>query len=164
MQVVERIPPKTPEFADVKEKVRSALVKEKQDQQAWEDANALLSALKSGGSLSSESKKYKIELKSTGFFKRNDSIPGIGFQRQVIEATFKLSEDKKLPEEVIKDGQGYYVIQFRKRKDPDPLGFSSEEKRIKQSLLEQKKTRVYQSFLEQIRSKSEITTKEGFLE
>jgi parvulin-like peptidyl-prolyl isomerase len=69
-----------------------------------------------------------------------------------------------LPEEVIKDGQGYYVIQFRKRKGPDPLGFGSEEKRIKQSLLEQKKTRVYQAFLEQIRSKSEITIKEGFLE
>ncbi len=60
--------------------------------------------------------------------------------------------------------EGYYVIQFRKRKDPDPLGFGSEEKRIKQSLLEQKKTRVYQAFLEQIRSKSEITIKEGFLE
>lgn len=164
LQVVEKIPPKTPEFADVKDKVRSALVKEKQDQQAGKDANAFLSALKSGASLNSESKKYKTEPKSTGFFKRNDSIPGIGSQPGIIEAAFKLSDERKLPEEVIKDGQGYYVIQFRKRKDPDPLGFGSEEKRIKQSLLEQKKTRIYQAFLEQIRSKSEITIKEGFLE
>ncbi len=164
LQVVERIPAKIHEFANVKEKVRSALMKEKQDQQAREDANALMSALKSGESLSSESKKYEIELKSTGFFKRNDSIPGIGFQRQVIEAAFKLSDNKKLAEEVIKDGQGYYVIQFRKRKDPDPLGFGSEEKRIKQSLREQKKARIYNAFVEQIKSKSEITIKEEFLE
>ncbi len=162
LQVVEKIPSKTHEFADVKDRVRSALVKEKQDQQARKDAHALLSALKSGESLSSESKKYKIEPKTTGFFKRNDSIPGIGFQRQVIEAAFKLSENKKLPEEVIEDGQGYYVIQFRKRKDPDPLGFGPEEKRIKQSLLEQKKARTYQAFKEQIRSKSEITIEEEF--
>jgi hypothetical protein len=139
-------------------------VKEKQGQQARKDANAFLSALKSGASLNSESKKYNIEPKTTGFFKRNDSIPGIGSQPKIIEAAFELSDERKLPEEVIQDSQGYYVIQFRKRKDPDPLGFGSEEKRIKQSLLEQKKTRVYQAFLEQIRSKSEITTKEGFLE
>ncbi len=164
LQVTEKIPPRIPEFADVKDKVRAALVKEKQDQQAWEDANAFLTALKSGESLSSESKKYKIEPKTTGFFKRNASIPGIGSQPEIIKTAFKLSDERKLPEEVIKDGQGYYVIQFRKRKGPDPLGFGSEEKRIKQSLLEQKKTRVYQAFLEQIRSKSEITIKEGFLE
>ncbi len=164
MQVAEKIPPRIPEFEDVKDKVRSALVKEKQDQQAGKDANAFLSALKSGESFYPESKKYKIEPKITGFFKRNGAIPGIRSQPEIIEAAFKLSDARKLPEEVIKDGQGYYVIQFRKRKDPDPLGFGSEEKKIKQSLLEQKKTRVYQAFLEQIRSKSEITTKEGFLE
>jgi peptidyl-prolyl cis-trans isomerase D len=140
------------------------LVKEKQDQQAHKDANAFLSALKSGESFYPESKKYKLEPKITGFFNRNDSIPGIGSQPEIIAAAFKLSDQRKMPEEVIKDGQGYYVVQFRKRKDPDPLGFGSEEKRIKQSLLEQKKARVYQAFLEQIRSKSEITIKEGFLE
>lgn len=163
LQTVEKIPPKLPEFEDIKDRVRADLIKEKQDQKAREEAHTLLAALKSGKSLSSEAKNYKLEPKSTGFFKRDDSIPEIGFQRKMAETAFKLSDDKKFPEEVIKDEQRYYVIQFKERKDPDPLGFSSEEQNIKLSLLEQKKARVFNAYLEQLKSKSKITIKEEFL-
>ncbi|MFH1994057.1 MAG: SurA N-terminal domain-containing protein [Pseudomonadota bacterium] len=163
LQVVEKIPSKIPEFEAVKDRARADLIKEKQDQKAREDANTLLAALKSGKALGSEAKNYKLETKSTGFFKRDDSIPEIGFQRKIAETAFKLSDDKKFPEEVIKNGQRYYVIQFKERKSPDSLGFGSEEQNIKLSLLEQKKARIFNAYLEQIKSKSKITIKEDFL-
>jgi len=164
LQVVEKMPPQIPEFETVKEKVRNDLVKEKQDQKARDDADALLAALKIGESLSSAGKNYKQDPVSTGFFKRGDSVPSVGFESEINASAFKLSENRKLPENVIKGSKKYYVIQFKERKDPDPLGFDSEEKEITQSLLVQKQTRMFNSFLEQIKNNSEITIQEGFLE
>jgi peptidyl-prolyl cis-trans isomerase D len=164
LQVMEKMPPQVPEFEAVKDEVRKDLVKEQQAQKAREDAAEFLAAIKSGESLSSASKNYKLTPTSTGFFKRNDSVPNIGFQREINATAFTLSESKKLPDDVIKGGQKYYVIQFKERQDPDSFGFDSEAKTIKDRLLVQKATRLFNSYLEQIKSNSEITIKEGFLE
>jgi hypothetical protein len=69
-----------------------------------------------------------------------------------------------LPEELINGVKGYYVIQFRDRKTPEIEELDKEKPSIKQKLLQQKKTRVFDAFLAQLRSKSDITIKEGFLE
>ena len=69
-----------------------------------------------------------------------------------------------MPENVIKGAKGYYVIQLRDRKMPEFEGFNEEKTAITQRLLQQKKARTFNELLAQIRSKSEITIKEGFLE
>ena len=164
LQVVEKLPPKVPEYENVKDRVRADLAKEMQNQRAQKDANVLLEALKAGNTMDSESRNYKLVPKATGFFKRNDSIPGIGFDRKIIEAAFNLSEAKRLPEDILQSRQGYYVIQFKDRKKPDPIGFGAEEQKIRQALLEQKKAKTFNAYLEQIKSKSEITIKKELLE
>jgi parvulin-like peptidyl-prolyl isomerase len=69
-----------------------------------------------------------------------------------------------LPEKIIKGAKGYYVIQFRDRKTPEIEQINKEKTSIRQKLLQQKKTRVFNAFLAEIRSNSQITIKEGFLE
>jgi len=69
-----------------------------------------------------------------------------------------------LPEKLIEGAAGYYIIEFRDRKTPEIEEADKEKTSIKQKLLQQKKTRVFDAFLAQIRSNSEITIKEGFLE
>jgi len=69
-----------------------------------------------------------------------------------------------LPENVQKGSKGYYVIQFKDRKISDPENFSKEKEEITNRLLEQKKSGIFDALLAQIKSKSEITIKEGFLE
>ena len=164
LQVIEKIPEKIPELKQVKEKVRVDLIQEKREEKAKEDANTFLTALKSGKSMTTESKQFNLTSTTTGFFKRNDSIPKIGFDREVSKAAFQLTPEKKLPEKLIKGTKGYYVIQFRDRKTPEFEEADKEKPLIKQKLLQQKKTRVFDAFLAQIRSNSEITIKEGFLE
>jgi len=164
LQVIEKIPEKIPELKKVKEKVRVDLIQEKQEAKAKKDADTYLSALKSGKSMTTESKHFNLTLTTTGFFKRNDSIPKIGFEREVSKAAFQLTPEQKLPEKPIKGTKGYYVFQLKDRKTPEFEKFNTEKASIKQRLLQQKKARTFDALLAQIRSNSEITIKEGFLE
>ena len=164
LQVIEKIPEKIPELKQVKEKVRVGLIQEKQEAKAKADATTFLAALKSGKSMIMESKPFNLTPTTTGFFKRNDSIPKIGSDREVSKAAFQLSPEKKLPEKFIKGVKGYYVIRLKDKKTPEFEKVGQEKTSIKQKLLQQKKTRVFDAFLAQIRSNSEITIKEGFLE
>jgi peptidyl-prolyl cis-trans isomerase D len=164
LQVIEKIPEKISELKQVKEKVRVDLIKEKQEATAKEDATTFLSALKSGKSMITESKQFNVTPTTTGFFERNDSIPKIGFDRELSKAAFQLTPEKKLPEKLIKGAKGYYVIQFRDRKTPEFEEVDKEKTSIRQKLLQQKKTRVFDAFLAQLKSNSEITIKQGFLE
>ena len=164
LQVIDKIPPKTPELDKVKKEVKADLVKQRQEAKAQKDANTYLSALKSGNSMSTESRRFNLTPTTTGFFKRNDSIPKIGTEREIAKAAFQLTNEIKLPEKVIKGIKGYYVIKFRDRKMPEFEGFNKEKAVIRQRLLQQKKDRTFDALLAQIRSKSEITIKEEFLE
>jgi peptidyl-prolyl cis-trans isomerase D len=164
LQVIEKIPQKIPELNQVKEKVRVDVIRETREAKAKEDATTFLAALKSGKSMVTESKQFDLTPTTTGFFNRDDSIPEIGFDRVVSQAAFQLTPEKKLPENLIKGAKGYYVIQFRDRKTPELKEVEKEKPSIRKKLLQQKKTTVYDAFLAQIRSKSEITIKEEFLE
>lgn len=164
LQLADKIQPKIPALDKVKEKVRLELIKEKQDEKAKADSETLLATLKSGKTMDTESKKFNLTPKTTGFFKRNGSIPEIGFERDIAEVAFQLTDKKQLPENVLKSSKGYYVIQFKDKKISDPENFSKEKEEMKNRLLAQKKSSIFDALLAQIKSKSEITIKEGFLE
>ncbi len=163
LQVVDKIPPKIPEFDKIKENVKTDLVKEKQEEKAKADSTAFIAALKNGKNMGTESKHFNLTPKTTGFFKRNGSIPKIGFERDIAEAAFQLTSENKLPKNVLKSAKGYYVIQFKDRKIPETDAFDKEKEEIKKRLFAQKKSRILDAMLAQIKSRSDISIKEGFL-
>jgi len=163
LQLLDKIPPEIPPIEKVEIEVRVDLIKEKQDQKAKADSSAFLAALKSGKTMNDAGKQFDLEPKTTGFFNRNSSIPNIGFERDISEAAFQLTREKKLPENVLKGSKGYYVIQFKDRKIPDSDAFEKEKEDIKERLLAQKKSEIFDALLAQLKSKSDISIKEGFL-
>jgi peptidyl-prolyl cis-trans isomerase D len=138
-------------------------VKDRQEEKAKKDADGFLSALKSGESMIKATKKFGVTPAASGFFKRNDSIPNIGPEREVAQTAFKLSNGKKFPDAAIKGEKGYYVIRLKERKIPDSKGFGKEQAKIKASLLQQKNLRAFEEYLAQIKKRSEISIEEGFL-
>jgi len=163
IQLMDKIPPKIPEFTQVKETVRADWVEEKQGEKAKADANSFLAALKNGKSMDAESKQFNLTPASTGFFKRSDSIPNIGPEREISETAFQLTNEKKLAENAIEGAKGYYIIQFSGRKTPEAENFNKEKGDIEKRLLAQKESRTFDALLTQIRSKSDISIKEEFL-
>ncbi|MBW1891279.1 MAG: SurA N-terminal domain-containing protein [Deltaproteobacteria bacterium] len=158
LQVIETVPGKIPELASVKETVAADLKKEKQQTRAREAAEALLEALKN------DTEEGAVAFVATGFFKRNASIPTIGYENEISTAAFMLTPDNSLPEKAFKGTKGYYVIRLKNRKLPDAEGFDKEREEIKESLLVQKQSRTFNAWLAQIKDNSEITIKEGVVE
>jgi peptidyl-prolyl cis-trans isomerase D len=164
VQVIENEPGKIPDLASVKETVKTDLIKEKQDTTAENEAKELLASLKDNGleGLTSEDKTF--ELKSTGYFKRNESIPEVGWEKEISDTAFALSNEKPQADEVIKGRKGYYVIRLKDRRLPDLSDYDKEESTIKETLLSQKRFQALGAWLKQIKDQSEINIQEGFID
>lgn len=162
MEVVDKVPSKVPELKAVEDTVKKDVIKEKQDAKALAEANTFLTELKNGQPFVTVSQKFKLAPKKTGFFKRNDSIPTIGYEAEIARTAFKLSDHNQLPGEPIKGQKGYYVIRFRKRQEPALNGFEKEKTAIKERLLQQKTFKTIEAWLNRIKSESQISIEDGF--
>ena len=162
IEVIDQVPAQISELESVKAKVKEDLVKEKQDAKARDEAETFLKELKDGQLFAATSEKFKLTPKKTGFFKRNDSIPTIGSERDMARIAFRLSDKEKLPEDVIKGQKGYYVINYRERQKPSLDGFEKEKTEIKQRLLQQKIAKTFDAWLTQLKNESQIIIEEEF--
>lgn len=164
LEVIDKIPSTIPEFDTVKEKVKSEWIKEEQNELARASANELLNDLKNGQSFDDVARKFELEPKHTAFFKRSASIQDIGYEPDINQVAFELSEANPLPAEAIGSQKGYYVISFRERKAPPADQFDSQKAQIKQRLLQQKQFRTFDAWLLDTKSKAEISIEDEFQE
>ena len=162
MEVVDKVPSKVPELKAVEDKVKKDVIKEKQDVKVLAEANTFLTELKNGQPFVTASQKFKLAPQKTGFFKRNGSIPTIGYEAEIARTAFKLSDHNQLPGEPIKGQKGYYVIRFRQRQEPASNGFEKEKAAIKERLLQQKTFKTIEAWLNRIKNESQISIEEGF--
>ena len=163
LQLIEKNPSGIEEFSVVREKIITALIKEKQKENASLDAKALLDDLKNGVSIISGAKKYNLKSSTSDFFKRNDLPKNSGLEETIVKASFQLSEKQQLPEDVIEGIRGYYVIVFNENKKPDPDEFNEKKETITNKILEEKKNRTFEAWLTQLRNRSEISIENNFL-
>jgi peptidyl-prolyl cis-trans isomerase D len=163
MEIVEKRPSQIPALSVVEQKVKTDLIRDKKDEKAETDAQAVLAALKNDVSPQEVGKEFDLKPAVTGFFKRNDAIPNIGYERDLARMAFGLSDRNKLPQEVVKGRKGYYVIQFNQRKAPAMDEFDKEKAGIKERLLQQKIFKTFEAWLEKIKNRSEIVIENGFL-
>ena len=163
IQLIEKIEAQIPELETVKAAVQTDVVAQKQDQQAQADAKSFAANLKAAGALAEESRKIGLEPGSTGFFKRNASIPDIGYETQLLKAAFELNPTNKFSAEGIKGEKGYYVLGFKARQEPDFKSFENDKDKIKKNLLEQKKYKTFNTWLSMLKGRSEIQIEENFI-
>ena len=163
MEIAERQEARIPELKEVEEKVKADLIEQKKFEKAKMDAEALMSALKEGAAIETAGQEFNLTPKSTGFFKRNGSIPDIGYERELSRAAFELSEKNILPKEVFRSKKGYYVIKFNQRKMPSMDEFEKEKAEIKERLLQQKRSVTMREWLDQKKTGSEIVVEDDFL-
>jgi peptidyl-prolyl cis-trans isomerase D len=163
LQVVEDIPETIPEFAQVADRVRADLTKEKQDEQALKDAEQCLSEMKSGKLPKEFQGKKGVKTGTTDFFKRSDRIPDIGYEREISSAAFGLSSEKKYADTPIKGQKGYYDIAFKERKAADPAGLTDEKGQITEMLTSQKQRLIFEDLLTSLRNNGKIVVENGYL-
>ena len=162
LQRLETKPEVIQELNTIKADVRLDVIKQLQGEKAKADAEAMLTALKSGADMATEAEKYGIKMFATGFFKRDEMIPQIGFEREIANAAFKLSAENKLAQSVLQGNKGMYLIQLKERKHSGADGFAVEMEKIKAALQEQKEREFFSRWMDQVRAKSEISIDEAF--
>jgi peptidyl-prolyl cis-trans isomerase D len=162
VQVMDIIPETIPELQAIKEAVRAAALKGKQQNQAAEIAAKILEAVKQGKTMAAAGAQKGVKTATTEFFERNGRIAEIGYEPEVIKTAFDLSLEKKVADATIKGQKGYYVIAFKDRKAADPAGLEKEKDQILQTLKSQKQNQVFQKLLETIRKASDIQISKSF--
>ncbi len=163
LEIIEKRPAQIPPLEAVMEKVKADLIKEKKAGQAQTDAKSLLATLSGGSEMAAAAQEFDLNVQSSGWFKRNDAIPNIGFARNIAAAAFELSAQNNLPQEILEGPKGYYVIKFKQRKAPAMADFDREKENIHNRLLQQKRFKAFQSWLDQRKKTSEILIEEKLL-
>ncbi|MGD8758052.1 MAG: peptidylprolyl isomerase, partial [Deltaproteobacteria bacterium] len=164
LEVIGRKPAEIPTLDVVEESVKKDLIGVRQDELARKDADTFLDALKGGEAFQKEAKDRNLDPKDTGLFKRFGSIPGIGPEQEVMNVAFSLNPSDPLPGAVIKGRQGYYVIRLKDRQEGDPKAFEAKKSETKSSMIFQKRQKLMEEWLGQLRHEGEITIAEEFLE
>jgi parvulin-like peptidyl-prolyl isomerase len=81
-----------------------------------------------------------------------------------MNVAFSLNPSDPLPGAVIKGRQGYYVIRLKDRQEGDPKAFEAKKSETKSSMIFQKRQKLMEEWLGQLRHEGEITIAEEFLE
>ena len=105
-----------------------------------------------------------LEVKQTGFFKRNEAIAEIGRQPEMAAAAFALSKEKPLPEKPVRSNNGYYVFRFIERQAPEDAIDPNQRDQVRDQLLQRKQRTMFDDWLAQARSRNEIEIDRSILE
>jgi len=163
IQVLEKKKAQIPEFETVREDVIADWKKQEQKKAAERAAKEFLASVKSANSIQSAAEGAGIEIHTTDFFSRNQSIPEIGRDQALADAAFNLSAAEPLPESPIDGRSGFYVIAFADKQMPDAQAFEKKKAQVIQELMNQKKSRYMDAWIAQMREKSEIEISEQII-
>jgi len=123
---------------------------------AKQEAEQFLKELKGNADWHGLAKKRDFKTAETGFFRRGESIPTIGYAPLLSEAAFSLSAQKRYPDEVFEANKGVYVIRWLARKDIDMKDFEKEKNDYKQMLVSAKERRIFDAWLQSLKDKAQV--------
>ena len=154
----------------VKEQVVEDITKERAQQMAHEDAKKLFVLGGSGESIEDLIKKYEApegvtkkeqSVKDSNFFAispTSDFVSGLGASREVMFAAFNMEINAVGGPFEGRDST--YIIQLVERQEPDMEKFQSdpeEKTKIRQSLLQSKKTQLFSNWYNTLKKQVQIT-------
>jgi hypothetical protein len=130
---------------------------------AEKDAQAMLAELKNGKPFEAAAREYNVDVKQSGFFQRDQTVPGVPDSTAVARAAFSLSDQNKLPDEPLRESADFWVFRFKEKKPPGPEEYEKEKESVQEKLLQQKRFKLFDAWMKQRREKSVVSVEEGFL-
>jgi len=163
IQAIDKKEARIPEFAAVRAEVKQDLLEQEQQEAAREAARKFLQAARSHQSIEQAGKNEGVTVETTGFFQRNQRIPGIGKDPKLAETAFGLSGDKPLPKNPVDGRKGFYVIAFADKKLPGDESFTKEKDRVIRRLQQQKQREYMSAWISHLRATSDIEITKGLI-
>jgi peptidyl-prolyl cis-trans isomerase D len=153
-RVAEVKPPRAAELGEVQDKVKAELIDEMALAKALEQAQAVRARAESQG-LEKAAASFKLLRKETpSLVGRGQPLGELGDGLDVEEAAFGLGE-KELSSPV-RSANGYAVLRVLEKKAFDEAAFASQKAGVESSLVEQKRSQLFQAFMNEARERYAI--------
>jgi peptidyl-prolyl cis-trans isomerase D len=116
IKVVEKKPAMTRTLDEVRPQIQQQLALETADQRITEQARALEKRIKDPNDLATVAKEGGLAVQESGFFQRNDPVPGLGAAPEVAAEAFRLDVGKVSG--ALASSRGPVFITVTEKKDP----------------------------------------------
>ena len=117
-------------------------------------AESIRQQILTGGSLESAALSAGLEVIDTPYFKRMDSVPGVGGNTPFAVASHLMPKGEISPP--IRSGNFYYLILVIDRRQPDLDLLAEQRNEILQKLQEEKSTRFIAAWYDEIRQNANV--------
>lgn len=146
-----------PAVKEVKDEIVKEVQKEKRLQMAKDRANKVLSQLMEGKERwESLEKKYDLKVKETESRRTGDYVSGLGKAKELKEAAFRLEETKQFAPRTFQTNRGIVIMRLKEKQVPEDADFEKEKEKITESVIQNKKKEIFDQFLQNLKSKSEL--------
>ncbi len=153
-----------PSLEEVKEEVRRKVIAVKADEKARQVADELLEQIRGGKAINQIAKERGFRLEETGFFTRTEGlVPKIGPAGEFMSILSSLTEKNRMPKEVLRTKDGYFVVRLAASEHADKNKFSAMKKNLERRLIYQKQEEFFQNWLNQLRAKAKIEINKDLL-
>ncbi len=119
-------------------------------------AEGFLGQLKEGASWEDIVKEKQQKMESTDFFTRQGSIPKIGYEPELLEAVFKLSESDRYPDKVFENKKGTFVVRWEAYEGIDEKKYQEEKDKQRISLMQRKHANLFEHWLNNLNESADI--------
>jgi peptidyl-prolyl cis-trans isomerase D len=145
-----------PELKDVAETVRKDYTDYLAAQEATAAATEYLTELKEGKPWDQLAKEKGLTPKETDFFTRRGPISEIGYAPELLETAFRLNAQERYPDKPFVNDKGAFITRWLEKKAIDETTFRKEDKKYRESLVQAKHRRIFESWLDNLRQNAKI--------
>jgi peptidyl-prolyl cis-trans isomerase D len=146
--------PHVPELAEVKDRVRDEVVKQKARDLAKQKANDLAAKLKSAPDFDKAAKAAGVEPKTTELVARNSPIPDLGVATAVEDAAFKLPVGAV--SDPIATDNGTAIVKVLEKQEVTPSELANVKDKFREEILADRRNRFFSAYMAKARQKMKI--------
>lgn len=150
LKLKERKPAEVPPLAQIRSAVETAARQDKAKELAAKRAEEMLASLAKNS--------VTAKLQETGSFSFNDqnSIPGIGISKELMDAAFTLTAAAPAPKTATKIDQKWVVIRLKNRTAAKTEEFQKTKEEIKKQLLPKKQQEALDAWIKELKAAAKI--------
>ncbi|MCX8071137.1 MAG: SurA N-terminal domain-containing protein [Candidatus Binatia bacterium] len=155
-KVLERIPSKIPDLAEIEDKVAEKSKLAKARQLARQKAESFLEEAKKSN-LRSVAEAQRVEVEETPAFGRDGAfIPRIGDSQELKQAAFDLTPEAPLVPRAFPVGDSFVVAALLDRVEPTDEEFAARKDQLAQQTMAQRRAYVLEEFVNSLQAKAKI--------
>jgi peptidyl-prolyl cis-trans isomerase D len=140
IKVVDKRAAVTRSIDEVRPQIQQQLASQIADQQVSDRARQLEGQINDAGDLDSAAKSQGLMLQESGFFQREDPVPGLGVSPQIAMEAFKLTEGQA--SKAIGSTRGPVFIALLEKKDPYIPKLDEVKERVKEDVIRTRATEM----------------------